>query len=368
MAGSIPFVDLRRQHAVIGPQLDLAVCDVLASTQFILGPAVGAFEQEWAAFCDVTHCVGVASGTAALELAYAALDLGPGDEVIVPANTFIATVLPLLRLGVDPVLVDCDEHGLLDTELAAAAVTERTTAVVAVHLFGHPCDMEAIAALCEAHGLALVEDAAQAHGATFRGRRTGGLGRIAAFSFYPGKNLGAAGDAGAVTTDDEVLADRIRLLRDLGQRRKYEHELAGTNERLDTIQAAVLRVKLPFLESWNARRAEVARAYQEQLEDVVEVPRSPAWGASAWHLFPIRTPRREELRARYEAEGIGHGLHYPLPLHLQPPLARLGHRPGDFPLAESWSSTGVSLPLFPELEAHEVDRVVAVTRSVVEAA
>jgi dTDP-3-amino-3,4,6-trideoxy-alpha-D-glucose transaminase len=228
--------------------------------------------------------------------------------------------------------------------------------------------MDAVARLCEVHGLALVEDAAQAHGASFRGRRTGGLGRIAAFSFYPGKNLGAAGDAGAVTTGDETLADRVRLMRDLGQRRKYEHEIAGTNERLDTIQAAVLRVKLPFLEAWNARRAELARAYQEQLEDVVVVPRSPAWGESAWHLFPIRTPHRDALRARYEAERIGHGLHYPLPLHLQPPLAGLGHSGGDFPRAEEWSSTSVSLPLFPELEAHEVDRVVADTRSVVEAA
>lgn len=368
MTAPIPFVDLRRQHAVIGPQLDAAVRGVLASTQFILGPDVGAFEQEWARFCGVEHCVGVASGTAALELAYAALELRPGDQVIVPANTFIATVLPLLRLGVEPVLVDCDDHGLLDAALAADAITERTRAVVAVHLFGHPCDMDAVARLCEVHGLALVEDAAQAHGATFRGRRTGGLGRIAAFSFYPGKNLGAAGDAGAVTTGDETLADRVRLMRDLGQRRKYEHEIAGTNERLDTIQAAVLRVKLPFLEAWNARRAEWARAYQEQLEDVVVVPRSPAWGESAWHLFPIRTPHRDALRARYEAERIGHGLHYPLPLHLQPPLAGLGHSGGDFPRAEEWSSTSVSLPLFPELEAHEVDRVVAVTRSVVEAA
>lgn len=368
MAAPIPFVDLRRQYAAVGEELDRAVLDVLGSTQFILGPAVAAFEAEWARYCEVAHCVGVASGTAALELAYEALGLGPGDEVIVPANTFIATVLPLLRLGAEPVLVDCDEHGLLDAGLVAEAVTARTKAVVAVHLFGHPCDMAALAAVCDAHGLVLVEDAAQAHGATFHGRPAGGLGRIAAFSFYPAKNLGAAGDAGAVTTGDDALADRVWLLRDLGQRHKYEHEVAGTNERLDTIQAAVLRVKLPLLAGWNARRAELARAYQQRLEDVVEVPRSPPWGESVWHLFPIRTPHRDALRARFEAERVGHGLHYPLPLHLQPPLAALGHRPGDFPVAESWSRTSISLPLFPELELHELDRVVALTRDVVEAA
>jgi dTDP-3-amino-3,4,6-trideoxy-alpha-D-glucose transaminase len=368
MAAPIPFVDLRRQYAAIGPELDRAVLDVLASTEFILGPAVAAFEEEWARHCEVAHCVGVASGTAALELAYAALDLRPGDEAIVPANTFIATVLPLLRLGVKPVLVDCDEHGLLAAHLVDRAVTPRTRAVVAVHLFGHPCDTDALAAVCDAHGLALVEDAAQAHGATCRGRRTGGLARIAAFSFYPGKNLGAAGDAGAVTTGDEALADRVRLLRDLGQRRKYEHEVAGTNERLDTLQAAVLRVKLPFLASWNARRAELARAYQERLADAVDVPRSPPWGDSVWHLFPIRTPRREALRARFAAEAVGHGLHYPLPLHLQPPLVGLGHGPGDFPRAESWSRDGLSLPLFPELEEHELDRVVGLVRDVVASA
>jgi dTDP-4-amino-4,6-dideoxygalactose transaminase len=368
MAEPIPFVGLGRQYAAIGPQLDRAVLDVLASGQFILGPAVADFEREWARYCEVAHCVGVASGTAALELAYLALDLRPGDEAIVPANTFIATVLPLLRLGVRPVLVDCDEHGLLDASLVDRAVTPRTRAVVAVHLFGHPCDMDALAAVCDAHGLVLVEDAAQAHGATFRGRRTGGLGRIAAFSFYPGKNLGAAGDAGAVTTDDEALADRVRLLRDLGQRRKYDHRIVGTNERLDTIQAAVLRAKLPYLAGWNERRAELARAYQAGLEDAVEVPRSPGWGESVWHLFPIRTPHRDALRARYDAEGIGHGLHYPLPLHLQPPLAELGHGAGDFPRAERWSSTSVSLPLFPELEQDELERVVALTRAVVEAA
>jgi dTDP-4-amino-4,6-dideoxygalactose transaminase len=361
---SVPFFDLRRQYETIRYELEPTVLDALSSTEYILGAEVQRFEGEWAAFCGTDHAVGVASGTAALGLAYQALGISDGDEVVVPANTFIATILPLVRRGARPVLVDCDEYGLIDVESAAAAVTRRTKAIVGVHLYGHPCDTDSLGALCDERGLVLVEDAAQAHGAERRGRRAGSLGRIAAFSFYPGKNLGAAGDAGAVTTDDEELATRIRMLRDLGQRRKYDHVLLGTNERLDTLQAAVLRVKLRRLEDWNELRRAHAERYSELLDGVVTTPRAPEGTVSAWHLYVVRTPLRDQLRDRLSEEQIGHGMHYPLPLHLQPVLAGLGYSEGDFPVAEEWARTLLSLPMFPELEPEEIERVAAAVRSV----
>jgi dTDP-4-amino-4,6-dideoxygalactose transaminase len=356
----IRFVDLGRQYASIKAEIDEALLDAVAATDYILGENVRRFEEEWAAYVGAEHCIGVGSGTAALELVYEALGLGAGDEVIAPANTFIATVLPLLRRGARPVLVDCDEYGQIDVERAAAAVTARTRAVVGVDLFGHPCDLVGLEALCAEHGLALVEDAAQAHGAESHGRRCGSFGHAAAFSFYPAKNLGAYGDAGAVVTDDETLAGRLRLLRDLGQRRKYEHVVAGANERLDTVQAAVLRVKLRHLDRWNdLRRAHAAR-YTELLASSVRTPAVAPEALPVWHLYVVRVPNRDDVRAALDAAGIESGLHYPLPLHLQPTLAELGYARGDFPAAEEWAETALSLPMFPELEPDEVERVASV--------
>ena len=359
MPEPIQFVDLKRQYASIKDEVDRAVIDAIASTQYILGEEVSHFEREWADYCGAAHAVGVSSGTAALALAYEVVGIRSGDEVIAPANTFIASVLPLFRLGARPVLVDCDRYGQLDVERAAAAVTSATRAIVGVDLFGHPCDADAIRALCDEHGLAFVEDAAQAHGAEYRGRRCGSLADIAAFSFYPGKNLGAYGDAGAVVTDDAERAGAIRVLRDLGQSRKYEHVAIGGNERLDTIQAAVLRVKLRRLDEWNARRRRHAASYTALLEDVVTTPEVADWADPVWHLYVIRTAVRDRARDALADAAIASGMHYPVPLHLQPALASLGHGRGDFPAAEAWAATALSLPMFPELEQSEVERVAA---------
>jgi dTDP-4-amino-4,6-dideoxygalactose transaminase len=361
---SVSFVDLKRQYAAIKDEIDAAVLASIASTQYILGADVAAFESEWAARCGVDHAVGVSSGTAALALAYEVAGLGPGDEVIAPANTFIATVLPLVRLGAKVVLVDCDEFGQLDVERAADAVTPKTKAIAGVHLYGHPCDAGAIRTLCDEHGLVFVEDAAQAHGALYRGRPSGSLGDIAAFSFYPGKNLGAFGDAGCVTTNDTELADRIRVLRDLGQRSKYEHVVIGGNERLDTIQAAVLRVKLRHLDEWNTLRRTHAAAYTRLLEDAVTVPRTADWADPVWHLYVIRAENRDEVREALAEGGVATGLHYPLPLHLQPALAMLGHSRGDFPVTEEWARALLSLPMFPELTTPEIEHTAAIVRRV----
>jgi dTDP-4-amino-4,6-dideoxygalactose transaminase len=353
---TIQLVDLGRQYRSIKDEIDTALLASVESTQYILGEEVQRFEEEFADYCGAGHCVGLASGTAALLLALEALDVGPGDEVIVPANTFIASLLPVLRLGATPVLVDCDElTATIDVERAEEAITPRTKALIGVHLYGQPFDFERLEALCTAHEIVLVEDACQAHGARYKSRRVGSLGRIAAFSFYPGKNLGAYGDAGAVTTDDDELAERIRLLRDLGQLRKYVHVLAGWNERLDTVQAAVLRVKLRHLEHWNSLRRSHAALYRRTLTGTnVMLPQTAAWAEHVWHLYVVRTAERDALRARLESQGIASGMHYPLPLHLQPGLAGLGYGLGDFPVTEAWANEVLSLPMFPELEPSEV--------------
>jgi dTDP-4-amino-4,6-dideoxygalactose transaminase len=364
---AVNFVDLKRQYATIKDEVDAAVLDTIASAQFILGEEVTRFESEWADACGTKHCVGVSSGTAGLALAYETVGVGAGDEVIAPANTFIATVLPLVRLGARVVLVDCDEYGQLDVEQARRAVTDKTKAIAGVDLYGHPCDADGIAALCDDHGLVFVEDAAQAHAATYRGRPCGSLGRIAAFSFYPGKNLGAFGDAGAITTDDAELADRIRVLRDLGQRAKYEHVIIGGNERLDTLHAAVLRVKLRHLADWNERRRAHAATYNRLLEGSVTLPPVAPEVDPVWHLYVIRVENRDELRQALTDEGIATGMHYPLPLHLQPALANLGHAAGDFPATEEWARTQLSLPMFPELEPEEIERVADVVTRVARA-
>jgi dTDP-4-amino-4,6-dideoxygalactose transaminase len=359
----LPLVDLERQYLSIKEEIDAALLEGVASTQFVLGDELVRFEEEFAAYCGARHCVGVGSGTAAIHLALEALGVSPGDEVIVPANTFFGSVLPVLKLGATPVLVDCDrENATIDVAAASAAIGPRTKAVLAVHLYGHPADVAPLAELCARHGLAFVEDACQAHGARYKGRRAGSLGTVAAFSFYPSKNLGAFGDGGAVTTDDDEVAQRIRVLRNLGQSNKYTHVTAGWNERLDTIQASVLRVKLRYLDRWNAQRRGHADAYAEVLaDDGATTPQAAAWAEHVWHLYPVRTPRREELRAALAGRGIGTGIHYPMPLHQQPALEHLGYARGAFPETEAWASEELSLPMFAELEPREIEYVAEVT-------
>ncbi len=356
---AIRFVDLERQYLSIREEIDATVLDAIASTQYILGEEVTRFEAEFASYCEAAHCVGVGSGAAAIELALEALGVSAGDEVVAPANTFFGTVIPVLRLGATPVLVDCDEGtATIDPDGVAAAIGPRTKAVIAVHLYGQPADVDPLREACEAGGVALVEDACQAHGARYKGRRGGSLGKIAAFSFYPSKNLGAYGDGGAVTTDDEELAQRIRVLRNVGQADKYRHVAAGANERLDTIQAAVLRVKLRHLDRWNELRNAHAAKYRELLAGAnVRTPATAPWAEHVWHLYVVRSAQRDDLQAALEAQGIGTGLHYRLPLHLQPALAHLGHARGDFPVTEAWADELLSLPMFPELDDAEIERV-----------
>jgi dTDP-4-amino-4,6-dideoxygalactose transaminase len=356
---SVPFVDLGRQYQSIKEEVDAALLAAVASTEYVLGEEVARFEDEFAGYCGTRYCVGVGSGTAAIHLALEALGVSQGDEVIAPANTFFASVLPVLKLGARPVLVDCDEeNGTIDVDAVSAAVSPRTKAVLAVHLYGHPTDIDPLEHLCRRHDLALVEDACQAHGARYKGRRVGGLGRIAAFSFYPSKNLGAYGDGGAVTTSDAELAERIQVLRNLGQASKYEHIAEGWNERLDTIQASVLRVKLQYLDRWNDQRRRHAAAYGEALRDSgVRIPRAAPWAEHVWHLYAVRSPAREGLRSALAAQGIATGIHYPVPLHRQPALAHLGYASGAFPVTEAAASELLSLPMFAELEPHEIDQI-----------
>lgn len=356
---AVPFVDLERIHAPLRTEIDAAIASVVDSGAFIQGPDVAAFEREWASFCEVEHGIGVSSGTSAIGLTLEALGIGPGDEVVAPALTFIATVLPVLRLGATPVLVDSDpDTATIDPEAVRAAVTDRTKAILAVHLYGQPAEMDVLQSIADSAGIALLEDAAQAHGARYRGSRAGSLGRAACFSFYPSKNLGALGDAGAVVTDDPELGERIKLLRDLGQARKYEHVVPGHNERLDTLHAAVLDRKLPHLDGWNDSRRAGAAEYAEALSGLdLDVPLEAAGREHVWHLYVVRAAARDDLRASLGELGIQTGIHYPLPLHLEPVLASLGYRRGEFPVAEDWTSRGISLPMFAGIESSEVAAV-----------
>ncbi|HET7445855.1 MAG TPA: DegT/DnrJ/EryC1/StrS family aminotransferase [Solirubrobacterales bacterium] len=352
----VPFMSLERHHAPIAQELRDAFDEVLGDGGFVLGREVDAFEQEFAAYCGVEHCVGVGSGTAALTLALLATGIGAGDEVIVPAHTFIATALAVVGAGATPVLCDVDEEtGLLDAESAAAALSEYTAAVVPVHLYGQVCDMDAITAFADRHRLAVVEDAAQAHGASWRGRRAGSLGAAAGFSFYPSKNLGALGDGGAICTDDAEVAARARRLRNLGQERKGLHLEAGVNERLDGVQAAMLRVKLGRLDEWNAARRELAAVYRGALDLAARPLAEDPRGECVYHLFPVRVRDRDGIRARLAEAGVGSGVHYWPALHRQPPFAELPNR-AEISLAnaEAWSEQEISLPIFPELSEQEV--------------
>lgn len=352
----IPFVDLRAQYRQIQSEVDPAVLAVMQRGDFVLGGAVSEFEREFAQYCNVEHCVGVDSGYSALELIVRAYDIGPGDEVITAANTFIATTLAISNAGATPVLVDCDPHTYnIDATKIEAAITPRTKAIMPVHLYGQTADMDAIVDIARKHGLFVFEDAAQASGARYKGRRAGSLGDAAAFSFYPGKNLGAYGDGGAVTTDDAAIAEKIRLLRNIGQKVKYHHEVKGFNNRLDTIQAAVLKVKLPHLDGWNANRRRAAAKYAELLADLPFVtPATADYAEHIFHLYVVRMSGRESLMDHLKEKGIATGLHYPIPIHLQPAYAELGYKRGDFPVTEAYADEIVSLPIFPELDDEKV--------------
>lgn len=354
----VRFVALERQHIPIEHKLNAAFVRVVCASAFTLGEEVERFEQEFAAYCEAAHCVGVASGTAALALILEAYGIGPGDEVIVPAHTFIASALAVAHVGATPVLCDVEEGtGLLDPDAARAAVSPRTVAVLAVHLYGQTCNMDAIEAFAKPAGLLVLEDAAQAHGACYSGRRAGSLGAAAAFSFYPSKNLGALGDGGAVCTDDEILAARLRRLRNLGQRAKGEHLEAGYNERLDALQAAFLRVKLPHLDGWNESRRAHAERYRTSLPDSLKLLEVSNENLCNYHLFPIRVADRESLAAALRDDGVETGVHYAPAVHGHPVWRDRHILHGDLPRAEAWAAEELSLPMHPDLLPEEVDRV-----------
>jgi dTDP-3-amino-3,4,6-trideoxy-alpha-D-glucose transaminase len=366
----VPFVGLSRQHAALSEELRAAFERVIREDAFILGAETEAFEREFAGYCQVEECVGVASGTAALGLALIAAGIGPGDEVVVPGHTFIASALGVLHAGAIPVFCDVQrDTGLMDPDAAEAIVGPRTAAIVPVHLYGQMCEIERINALAGRHGLFVLEDAAQAHGATCDGKRAGSSGNAAAFSFYPSKNLGALGDGGAVCTGDAQLAARVRELRHLGQRGKGQHVVVGHSERLDGLQAALLRVKLPNLETWNAARRSHAERLREGLRDelvvLVERPTTPC----VYHLFPVRHPARDRLAELLRAEGIQVGLHYSPAAHRHAAFDKLpaSARPVELPESEAWAAEELSLPMFPELSDAEVERVVAACLTACEA-
>jgi dTDP-4-amino-4,6-dideoxygalactose transaminase len=354
----IPLVDLKAQYRSIRDEIDAAIQRVIDSAGFIMGPEVQAFERAFAATCEVEHCIGVSSGTAALMLALRALGIGPGDEVITVAHTFIATAEAICAVGARPVFVDIDPHTYtLDPAALAAAITPATRAVIPVHIYGQPADMTGINEIAAAHSLTVIEDAAQAHGATWQGRKAGTLATLGCFSFYPGKNLGAYGDAGAITTDDAALAEQLRLLRNHGRRSKYLHEQIGFGERLDTLQAAILHAKVAHLEAWTAARRRLAARYSEQLAHCeLVLPAVAPHAEPAWHLYVVRTPRRDALLEHLKAHGVEAGIHYPVPLHRQPAFAAFDYPA--LPVTEAVAATCLSLPLYPELTDVQQDRVI----------
>ena len=335
MTAAIPFLDLHAAYQELRPEIDVAVGRVLDSGYYILGPEVEAFETDFARYCEADHAIGVGNGLDALVLALRALGIGVGDEVLVPSNTFIATWLAVTAVGARPVPVEPDPNTYnIDVARLSDALTKQTRAIIAVHLYGQPANMAALSAFCREHGLRLIEDAAQAHGARHTGRRVGSEGDIACWSFYPGKNLGALGDGGCVTTSDPHLAERVRLLRNYGSREKYVHEEVGTNSRLDPIQAAILRVKLAHLDAWNDRRRAIAALYLDRLRDSgLALPEVPNWAEPVWHLFVVRHPDRDALRQSLHEAGIGTLIHYPIAPHMQRAYAGLGISPDALPIA-----------------------------------
>lgn len=357
---SIPFLDLKAAYVELKEELDAAHQRVMSSGWYLLGEELASFEREFADYCGAAHCIGVANGLEALHLILRAMQIGPGDEVIVPANTYIATWLAVLHCGATPVPVEPDEGTYtLSCNLVERAITRRTKAVMPVHLYGLTADMDPINELARANGLRVIEDAAQAHGARYKGRRVGTLGDAAGFSFYPGKNLGAFGDAGAVVTGDADVADRVRVLRNYGSRVKYHNETIGFNSRLDEVQAAALRVKLRVLDRWNERRRAIAARYDDGLRDSgLRLPVVPAWAEHVWHLFVVRTPQRDALQRSLDSAGIGTIIHYPIPPHLQPACASLRIPAGSLPVTETIHREVISLPIGPHLSEAQADLIV----------
>jgi dTDP-4-amino-4,6-dideoxygalactose transaminase len=357
----VPFLDLGASYRELQEEIEAEVLRSLRSGWYIGGTDVEAFENDFAAFTQTRHCVGVANGLEALHLALRALGIGPGDEVIVPSNTFIATWLAVSECGAVPVPVEPDPTTCnIDVAKIEAAITPQTRAIIPVHLYGQPADLDGVLEIARRHGLRVLEDAAQAQGARYKGRPVGGHGDIVAWSFYPGKNLGALGDAGAVTTNDDALADQIRVLRNYGSRQRYVNEVKGYNSRLDPVQAAVLRVKLRHLPEWNARRARIAARYSSGLRGGgLMLPVVQEWAEPVWHLYCVRHMQRELLRERLAAAGVETLIHYPSPPHLQGAYATLGYGKGTFPVAEEMADSMISLPIGPAMSEAQVDRVVS---------
>jgi dTDP-4-amino-4,6-dideoxygalactose transaminase len=355
----IPFIDLKAQYQSIKEEVNAAIQGILDSCQFTLGSEVLAFEQEFAAYCNAKHGVGVNTGTSALHLALLAAGVGPGDEVITVPFTFVATVSAIEYTGATPVFVDIDPHSFtMDVSAIEAAITERTKAILPVHLYGHPADMDPILDIARRHGLIVIEDACQAHGAEYKGRRAGSMGDLGCFSFYPGKNLGAYGEGGMVVTDNPEYTRTVRMLRDWGAEKKYQHVLKGFNFRLEGLQGAVLRVKLRHLERWTeARRAAAARYDALFAGSGVVTPKAAPHARHVYHLYAIRTANRQAWQDTLTAQGIHTGIHYPTPVHLLPAFANLGYRSGQFPHSEQAANEVLSLPMFPELTEAQSERV-----------
>jgi len=359
---NVPFLNLGASYSELKAEIETAVLVSLRSGWYIGGKEVETFEHEFAAYTETHHCVGVANGLDALHLALRALDIGAGDEVIVPSNTYIATWLAVSQCGAIPVPVEPLESTCnIDPGRIEAAITPRTKAIIPVHLYGQPADLDSILAIAHKHGLRVLEDAAQAHGARYKGKRIGGHGDVVAWSFYPGKNLGALGDAGAVTTNDPDIADRIRVLRNYGSRVKYVNEVQGYNSRLDPVQAAALRVKLKVLDAWNSRRGKIAARYTAALAGTgLVLPTVPAWAEPVWHLYVVQSSRRDALQKTLGEAGIGTLIHYPIPPHLQQAYAEAGYVKGRFPIAERLANQVLSLPIGPQLDDLSVAAVIAV--------
>ncbi len=355
----IKYLDLQAQYKTIQPEVDAAIQQVISSCAFTLGPAVANFEAEFAAYCDCSHCVAVNNGTNALLLALRALDVGPGDEVVTAANTFIATVAAIIHAGAKPVLVDVDpESRNLDPILLKMAISPKTKVIIPVHLYGRTADMDPILTIAKTHGVVVLEDCAQAHGAQYRGRVAGSMGKMGAFSFYPGKNLGAYGEGGAIVTSDEKAAKALRKLRDHGSDRKYYHDMIGYNARMEGIQGAVLGVKLKHLNSWNKERNRVAVSYNRLLKGTpVKTPALHDDYFQVFHLYVIETEQRDKLQAYLKEQGIVTLIHYPVPNHLQKALDYLGYRRGDFPVTEKLADEILSLPIYPEMTEEQIEFV-----------
>jgi len=362
----VPYLDLKAQYRSIKSEIDAAVARVLESCQFVLGPEVASFEQEFAAYCGTSDCIALNSGTSALHLALLAADIGAGDEVITVPFTFVASVAAIVYAGARPVLVDIDRRSFtMDPAAIEAAITPRTRAIMPVHLYGQAADMDPILAIAKRHGLVVIEDAAQAHGAKYKGRPVGSLGDMACFSFYPAKNLGAYGEGGAITTNNPDYARKIRMLRDWGQDRKYHHVLRGFNYRMEGFQGAILRVKLRHLERWTETRRAIAQTYHKLLADSgLELPIERSGNRHVYHVYTVRTADREGLRTGLEKQGIQTAIHYAVPAHLQPAYADLGYRKGSLPESELAANQVLSLPMYPELSEQSVHMVAEAVRAI----